>query len=406
MAVMYRPPPSKKNGLNARDFLDTEWPGFLSKFATIDNNVIITGDLNFHLDNLSDRDTIKFNSVLQSCGMYQHVKGPTHVQGHTLDVVITRDMENIISAVVVTDPGLSDSSGKIAKDHLAVMFNALAAKPPPVKKTVTYRKLRSIDVDSFKADILSSDLLKLSQSTSDADTLVSSYNSELSALIDNHAPLCLKTITLRPSCPWYTEELHGAKHVKRKLERKWQISRLNVDHLMYRNQCAIVKKMLKRARIDYFSEKVKSSERDQKSLFKLTKHLLNGPSEIALPPGKKPEVLAQEFSDFFIDKIETIRTNISSQHQSESVSEDRRTEVRDIARMDNFIPATEEEVKKLVQQSAYKSCELDPLPTWLVKSCINELLPILLKIVNSSLQSSIVPKSFKASRIRPLLKKA
>ncbi|XP_053404038.1 interferon-induced protein 44-like [Mercenaria mercenaria] len=40
-------------------------------------------------------------------------------------------MDKTVSAVVVADSELSDSSGKIAKDNFAVMFNALAAKPPP-----------------------------------------------------------------------------------------------------------------------------------------------------------------------------------------------------------------------------------------------------------------------------------
>jgi hypothetical protein len=35
------------------------------------------------------------------------------------------------------------------------------SKPPPVRKTVTYRKLKSIDVKEFKTDILTSDILKV-----------------------------------------------------------------------------------------------------------------------------------------------------------------------------------------------------------------------------------------------------
>ncbi|XP_052280922.1 acetylcholine receptor subunit beta-like 1 [Dreissena polymorpha] len=60
-----------------------------------------------------------------------HVKEPTHVRGHTLDVVITRDTVDTVSNVVVTDPGLSVGSGNISKDHYAVIFNARASKPAP-----------------------------------------------------------------------------------------------------------------------------------------------------------------------------------------------------------------------------------------------------------------------------------
>ena len=52
-----------------------------------------------------------------------------------------------------------------------------------------------------------------------------------------------------------------------------------------------------------------------------------------------------------------------------------------------------------------KSCELDPLPTWLPKECIAELVPTITDIVNMSLRDSLMPKSLKTALIRPLLKK-
>ena len=45
-------------------------------------------------------------------------------------------------------------------------------------------------------------------------------------------------------------------------------------------------------------------------------------------------------------------------------------------------------------------------PTWLLKECLEELLPSLTKIINDSLEKAYVPKSFKSSLIRPLIKKS
>ena len=47
--------------------------------------------------------------------------------------------------------------------------------------------------------------------------------------------------------------------------------------------------------------------------------------------------------------------------------------------------------------------ELDPLPTWLLKECIAELVPTITDIVNMSLRDSLMPKSLKTALIRPLL---
>ncbi|KAH3793890.1 hypothetical protein DPMN_147414 [Dreissena polymorpha] len=90
--------------------------------------------------------------------MMQHVKEPTHVRGHTLDVVITRDTEDTVSNVDVTDPGHSVSSGNISYDHYAVILNARASKPANVRKTVIFRKLRDINIKTFKQDIRKSEI--------------------------------------------------------------------------------------------------------------------------------------------------------------------------------------------------------------------------------------------------------
>jgi hypothetical protein len=49
--------------------------------------------------------------------------------------------------------------------------------------------------------------------------VVKLYNSELSSIIDKHAPLTSKNIILRPSTEWYSDELRAAKRNRRKAER-------------------------------------------------------------------------------------------------------------------------------------------------------------------------------------------
>ena len=67
--------------------------------------------------------------------------------------------------------------------------------------------------------------------------------------------------------------------------------------------------------------------------------------------------------------------------------------------------ATEIEIRNIIKLSPAKSCELDPLHTWLLKECIAELVPTITDIVNMSLRDSLMPKSLKTALIRPLLKK-
>ena len=71
----------------------------------------------------------------------------------------------------------------------------------------------------------------------------------------------------------------------------------------------------------------------------------------------------------------------------------------------DFDPVSEDEVRKTVLESPPMSCRLDPIPTTLLKECINELVPFITKLVNQSLTIGIVPKVFKISHVRPELKK-
>jgi hypothetical protein len=72
----------------------------------------------------------------------------------------------------------------------------------------------------------------------------------------------------------------------------------------------------------------------------------------------------------------------------------------------DFVPVTEEDIGKIIRQAAPKSCCLDPVPTHLVKECLDVLLPVITRIINLSLSSSTVPTPFKIAAVTPILKKA
>ena len=56
--------------------------------------------------------------------------------------------------------------------------------------------------------------------------------------------------------------------------------------------------------------------------------------------------------------------------------------------------------------SPSKSCELDPLPTDMLKTCLPELLPFITELCNASLQQGHLPLSQRHAIVRPRLKKA
>ena len=70
-----------------------------------------------------------------------------------------------------------------------------------------------------------------------------------------------------------------------------------------------------------------------------------------------------------------------------------------------FELATVDEEKTIIMSSPYKSCDFYPLPTVLLKACLDTLLKPITDIINASLCSCLFPDDFKHVHVNPLLKK-
>jgi hypothetical protein len=65
----------------------------------------------------------------------------------------------------------------------------------------------------------------------------------------------------------------------------------------------------------------------------------------------------------------------------------------------------ESDVHRLISAAANKQCELDPVPTWLVKKFADELSPFITLLFNASLTAGQFPSSQKCAVVTPILKK-
>ena len=63
-------------------------------------------------------------------------------------------------------------------------------------------------------------------------------------------------------------------------------------------------------------------------------------------------------------------------------------------------------MRRLVLSASCKSSDLDPLPTGLVKDCIDVLVTLIVSIVNLPLSEGCFPTYFKSVLVSPLLKKS
>jgi len=152
----------------------------LESMIIYSTSLIILGDLNVHVDDISSPSTNKFLDILATHKLVQHVTSPTHQLGHTLDVVITRT-DKTVSILSVDPPLLSDHAFVVAEVECTTSQGNL----PTDMHTV--RNCRSLDVDMLVSDLCSSNLVQ--SPPDDADGAFACYKSTLRSLLDKHAPL-------------------------------------------------------------------------------------------------------------------------------------------------------------------------------------------------------------------------
>ena len=109
--------------------------------------------------------------------------------------------------------------------------------------------------------------------------------------------------------------------------------------------------------------------KQHKKLYSLVKHLTGTTSNNLLPKHDDEETLAYEFADFFIGKIKKIRQEIDNKPEYKPTPSN-------IPKLNSFKAVTEDEIKLIINKLATKSCELDPVPTSLLKAILPAVLPI------------------------------
>ena len=119
-----------------------------------------------------------------------------------------------------------------------------------------------------------------------------------------------------------------------------------------------------------------------------------------LPTHETNFELANRFSKLFKDKIDTLKTSFRIVANSD-------VEMEPLAsvKMNNLISATSDEIRDVIASCPNKACQLDPIPTWVVTQCVDQLLPLLTSIINESLTKGEFPNYFKNAIVKPLLKK-
>ena len=120
---------------------------------------------------------------------------------------------------------------------------------------------------------------------------------------------------------------------------------------------------------------------------------------VILPECESTDKLVDKFNSYFVDKIKPIRNELGSDNPTSVLNE---PAAKDQLQCFREIPP--DTVYKYIKTASSATCGLDPLPTWILKCCLDTLNPVITKIVNLSLTSGIFPERLKSVIITLVIK--
>ena len=138
--------------------------------------------------------------------------------------------------------------------------------------------------------------------------------------------------------------------------------------------------------------------KDTKQSYQLMNNITSSTSTNPMLEGMNDQELAGSFADYFHKKTLKIRDLfvdiLPYQPAENSISE-----------LSKHTPMIQTEVSAMVIGMTLKHCELDPIPTTILKQMLLTRTPVLTNIINKSLGEGTFCLEWKSSRVIPLIKK-
>ena len=398
LCCIYRSGTAEK--ANVSDFCN-EFDEYLEYLMHLPGKLLIAGDFNIHMEDPEHPDTKRFKSVLFQHNLTQHVSESTHINHGILDLVLTRNHTTKTDNLDVNDMQIVQTV--TSSDHFFIGFRCtFPSERCHDHILISARRLKSIDIISFKNDLIDSDLSDPSKYI-DANNAMDTYNRVLTQTLEKHAPL--KDFRIKPDQdPWMNTECQKARSVRRKAERDNKRLKTEESRNAWLQASKHAEAIINSTRDRFYQEKLEASKHDRKKTYSIVEHLIDRSIVKSLRPNNKSdEDIADEMSCFFKEKVEKIYSAIEASHQTDLVDQDKNCLFVGKP-LENFSLITEQDLIDTITELNKKECENDPIPLKLLVKCLEEVKNILLFIVNDSLATGTFPKSLKEALVKPAIK--
>ena len=384
---------------NTKDFFE-DFDNYLNSLVHLPGKLVLAGDFNIHIECGSDPDVRRFQQLLQQYDLTQHISSATHISGGILDLVLTRNCdENTLKIENIEITQTATTS-----DHFLLSFSCKFSHQYKSQQIIkTGRKVKDIDLESFKRDILNSELNDICNFNNCNDA-TNMYNKVLGNLLDKHAPI--QEFKVNPDQDkWVNSEVQSARRIRRKAERDYRRLKTDEAKKSYRAAYKNAEEVINTRRDSYFCQQLEQSIDNKKDTYKIVNKLMDRDLSKNMKPDCKPdEVLCEELKDFFNQKVQDIYSNLDHEKAKDTDSSKKSSSSSVSHSWKNFQTITEKDLDEIIRDLNKKECEEDPIPVKLLVQCLEEIKPLILFIVNDSLMTGVFPEALKSALVKPSIK--
>ncbi|KAL9977183.1 hypothetical protein ACROYT_G014561 [Oculina patagonica] len=164
--------------------------------------------------------------------------------------------------------------------------------------------------------------------------------------------------------------------------------------------------LLKEAKSAFLAEFIDQNADNQGKLFRAMKDLIVEKNILCFSDYTDKTALANDLGKYFVQKVTRLRNELDQCDVPNENDSGTNSNLPISPVIEAFVPLSEDDVRMLIANSKSTLCCLDPIPTPLLKSYIEPLIPVITRIINISLESGIFPEKWKEAVVIPLLKKS
>ena len=353
--------------------------------VTLKDNIILAGDVNIHMDE-DELYSNRFKDILDTFNIHQHVNFPTHIQGHTLDIIATIGENPRISCI--------ESNEYDVSHHFLIDFLVEMIPETKQQKVISYRNLKDINPEEFAAEV--SNKFDISEGQSFGDGIIA-YNDVLREALNKHAPIKSRTIKIVKTAPWFDSEYENLRRQRRKAEKQYQKTKLAVHKENYVNLRKQTTELAHKKKCKHYNDRLDGA--NNKVLYSTINKLLDNEKDVILPVTKSDADLANSFLNYFTEKVEIIRSTFRNDPEATITN----TPFKAQGKLAVFNSVTEDDIRQIVLSFGIKCSPEDPIPADVLKTNVDLFVPFWTKLVNLSLEEGSMA-CLKNAVVIPLIK--